>query len=81
VSVISVSNRTVVATISVGSHPTALAYDSGRSEVFVVNRDDNTVSVVLDCTYTVDVTIPVGKTPYGVAIYSGGKVYVINYAS
>src|SRR5256712_3205154 len=60
----------------------AVAYDSGKGEVFVANSQSNTLSVISDTTNTVVATIPVGSTPYGVA-YDGGKgeVFVTNLAS
>ena len=43
---------TVSATITVGSGPAGIAYDSGKGEMFVANHDDNTVSVISDSTNT-----------------------------
>ena len=36
----------VVNTISVGSYPMGVAYDSGKGEIFVANAASNTVSVI-----------------------------------
>jgi len=36
----------VVATVSVGTRPYFVAYDSSKGEVFVTNQEDNTVSVI-----------------------------------
>ena len=47
VSVISDGNNTVVATVNVGSTPQGVAYDSGKGEVFVVNSNQGTVSIIV----------------------------------
>ncbi|WP_459561292.1 YncE family protein [Mycobacterium kiyosense] len=51
--------------------------------VFVTNRlADGTVSVINPTTNTVTATIPVGSSPYGVAIDPvTGAVYVANFQS
>jgi YVTN family beta-propeller protein len=51
VSVISDSTNTVIANVTVGTGPNALAYDSGKGEVFVSNRVDGTVSVISDSSF------------------------------
>jgi YVTN family beta-propeller protein len=50
-----------------GAVPTALAYDSGRGEVFVADKDVNAVSVIDDTTNAVVATVPVGSYPDAVA--------------
>jgi len=58
--------QTVVATVPVGrsGNSTAalneIAYDSGKGEVFVLNNDDDTVSVISDETNTVVATVTLG---------------------
>jgi len=58
--------QTVVATVPVGrsGNSTAalneLAYDSGKGEVFVLNNDDDTVSVISDETNTLVATVTLG---------------------
>ena len=53
----------VTATITVGSQPEGVAYDSGMGEVFVANYGSGTVSVISDSTNGVVATIPVGSGP------------------
>ncbi len=69
----------VTATISVGSDPRGVVYDSSKGEIFVVNYYDNTVSVISDNSYTVVATVPVGAYPVGVAYDLGkGEIFVTN---
>jgi DNA-binding beta-propeller fold protein YncE len=49
--VISDSTNTVIANVTGGTGPNALAYDSGKGEVFVVNGVDGTVSVISDSSF------------------------------
>jgi YVTN family beta-propeller protein len=83
VSVISDSNNTVIATIPVGYSPSAVAYDSGKGEIFVTTEANyptfTGVSVISDSNNTVVATIPVGNSPDGVAYDSGkGEIFVTN---
>ena len=65
-----------------GANPNALAYDSGKGEVFVANEGSNSVNVISDATNKVVATIPVGGFPEGVAYDSGkGEVFVANLFS
>ena len=57
----------VTATVSVGSFPSGIVYDSGKGEMFVANYGNNTVSVISDCSNTVISTIKVGIEPQGIA--------------
>src|SRR5438128_1114719 len=71
--------QTVVATVSVGSNPVGVAYDSGKGEIFVTIPGPDTVSVISDSTNTVVATVPVGSFPNGVAYDSAkGEVFVAN---
>ena len=65
-----------------GRAPAAIAYDSGKGEVFVANFNSNNVSVISDATNAVVANIPVGTAPFGVA-YDGAKheVLVTNLGS
>jgi YVTN family beta-propeller protein len=64
-------------TITVGENPSCIAYDSGKSEIFVANW--NSVSVISDSTNTVVATVPVGISSGGVAYDSGkGEIFVTN---
>lgn len=62
----------VTATIPVGIGAEAVAYDSGKGEIFVADYYDNTVSVISDTNNTVVATVPVGQNPLEVA-YDFGK--------
>jgi YVTN family beta-propeller protein len=86
VTVISPTNNTVVASIPVGNtfsvSSVEMAYDSGKGEVFVANKNNtngNTVSVISDKTNAVVATDTVGQNPSGLAYDSGkGEVFVLN---
>jgi len=45
---ISDSTNTVIATVSVGLDPVEVVYDSSKGEVYVVNEDSHTISVISD---------------------------------
>ena len=70
---------TIPPTISVGSSPEYVAYDSGMGEIFVTNEGDNTVSVISDGNNSVVATIAVGEYPTGV-VYdpAKGEIFVSN---
>ena len=72
----------VTATITVGGAPWGVAYDSAKSEIFVVNSASGTVSVLSDSTYASVAKVTVGQTPYR-GIYDSGKgeVFVANYGA
>ena len=66
----------------IGVGPAAVAYDSGKGEVFVANAASDNVSVISDATDGVVATAVVGSNPYGVAYDSGtGEVFIANAAS
>ena len=59
-----------------------VAYDSGKSEIFIANGDFDLVYVISDSTYTVVSDIPVGSKPVGIAYdSSNGELFVANYVS
>jgi len=59
-----------------------IAYDSGKSEIFLTNADFDLVSVISDSTNAVVANIPVGSQPVGIAYDSAkGELFVANYAS
>jgi YVTN family beta-propeller protein len=63
--------------VLVGAGPVALAVDSNKGSVYVVNAGDGTVSVLDSVSNAVTATIPVGAHPYSIAIDAGaGRVYV-----
>jgi len=77
VSVINVTNDTVVANVSVGSYPMAAVYDAGRGEVFVANYGSSNVSVINDATDTVVASVPVPLGPCSLAYDPAqGEVFV-----
>jgi YVTN family beta-propeller protein len=72
----------VTTTITVGGSPWGVAYDSGKSEIFLVNSASGTVSVLTDSKNKVVSTINVGQSPYR-DLYDSGQheVFVANYAA
>ena len=59
-----------------------IAYDPGRSEIFVANVDFDLVSVISDSTNAAVSNIVVGRQPVGIAYNSArGELFVANYAS
>jgi YVTN family beta-propeller protein len=80
VSVIDTASNTVVATVAVGGHPTAVAVLPDGSRVYIANTDDDTVSVIAAPSHVVIATIAVGPAPVSVvAAPDGGRVYVGNH--
>src|SRR5437879_1504861 len=70
----------VVATLTVGRAPHAVAYDSSKGEIFVANQNDSNVSVISDMTNTTVATVTVGRAPSAIAYDSSmGEVFVANY--
>ena len=79
VSAISDSNNVIQATVTVGDTPSGIAYDSGKSEIFITNWLNSSVSVISDSTNTVVATVPVGRGPEHLVYDSGkGEIFVIN---
>jgi YVTN family beta-propeller protein len=67
-------------TITVGSGPEDIAFDSNLNELFVTNNGANTVSVISDATDKVVATITVGTAPFGIAFDpNNNEVYVANF--
>src|SRR6516225_3357439 len=59
----------VTASVPVGEGPASdVAVDPGTRTVYVTNHYDSTVSVIDASTRTVTATVPVDKTPDGVAV-------------
>ena len=64
----------VTATITVAPQPSSFAY--------INNVNDNTVSVINTSLNKVVATIPVGTSPFGIAVSPDGNlVYIVNYGS
>ncbi len=79
------SNGTVVpmgARIAKVSVPSAVAYDPNRSELFVTDRQSNTVSVISDSANRAVAVIPVGQFPVAIAYDADqGELFVSNHNS
>jgi len=75
VSVISDSTNAVVSTVSVGLDPVEVAYDSGKGEVFVVNEDSHTISVISD---TGSVAPHGGDYSTSHPVFAGGAEFASN---
>jgi YVTN family beta-propeller protein len=71
ISVINVSSKTVVATITVGDNPVG-AWTGSNGKMYVDNEDGQTISVIDVATDTVEETIALGFMP-GIASYNGIK--------
>jgi YVTN family beta-propeller protein len=72
----------VIGTITVGSEPFGVAYDAGKSEIFVANWGSSSVWVIRDSDNAVVATVTVGTNPAGVAYDNGtGEIFVANYGS
>ena len=54
--------------MTVGSNPAATVYDSGKGEIFVLNRSSASVSVISDSNNAVIATVTVGTNPYGASL-------------
>jgi len=64
------------------STPATMAYDSGKSEIFVVLANYQAVSVISDKTNAEIVNVTVGQYPSGLAYDSvKGEIFVSNYNS
>jgi YVTN family beta-propeller protein len=82
VSVIATATNTVVATVTVGSGPQAVALTPNGAFAYVANEGSDDVSVIATATNTVVATVAVGDSPEGVAITPDGAfVYVTNKTS
>jgi len=67
----------VIGTVTVQQEPSGVAYDPAKGEIFVININAGTVSVISDNSNTVVATIPLGNpAPIGAAsaiVYDSGK--------
>ncbi len=71
---------TVVATVTVGSKPRALLWDSLHNKIFVANYNSGNVSVIDGSRNEVTATISVGANPYDLCLNpTNGRIYVSNY--
>ena len=60
----------VIATISVGDSPNAIAFDSENNRMYVTNYNDDTVSVINTANNSVIATVTIGNTPNDIAFDS-----------
>ncbi len=81
-SVINTATNTVIATITVGTDPGAVAVTPDGARAYVTNSGSGSVSVINTATNTVIATITVGLGPGRVAVSSDGtRAYVTNSGS
>lgn len=66
--------------VLVGANPQGIAFDANGNRAYVANADNDTVSVIDMATRLVSATIPVGSSPYGVAV-GRTKAFVTNFES
>jgi YVTN family beta-propeller protein len=80
ISVISDNSNTAIATITVGSNPQGIAYDSGKNEIFVTNSDSQTISIISDKSNSVIKTLLINGYPF-VITYDSGKGELFFYST
>jgi YVTN family beta-propeller protein len=68
VSVINGATNTVVATVTVGNEPDAIAVNSATNQIYVTNHGSGTMSVISGATNTVAATVTVDSEPDAVAV-------------
>lgn len=66
---VSASMGPVIGTVSVGNTPRSFAIDPEGRKIYVVNRGSDSVSVVDKTTSREEKVVPVGKKPYGIAMF------------
>ncbi len=59
----------VIANIQVGTSPKSFIMDPEGRKIYTVNRGDDSVTVVDKTTISEEKVIPVGKNPYGIAMF------------
>ena len=79
VSVINLSDNTVVSDLQVGNVPYEIAFTPDGKRAYITNEDSNSLSVVDVSSATVSATLPVGDAPVGVEITPDGtRAYVVS---
>ncbi len=79
ISVIDLSTKSVIKTISVGQSPASIAINSSTGKGYVANLKSDNVSILTLSTNTVAATTVVGSEPASVAINTAtGNIYVAN---
>jgi YVTN family beta-propeller protein len=75
------SNRVLGSPIPVGTGPVSVAYDPANGDMYVANRNNNTISVIDSNTNAVIATIPI-PTPTGIVYDSANSnIYATGYNS
>ena len=70
--------QTLITTVTAGSYPVAIAFNSATNKIYVVNQSSNNVTVIDGLTYKTN-TVLTGAAPNAVAINSvTNKIYVAN---
>jgi YVTN family beta-propeller protein len=59
----------IIGSISVGNSPRSFMFDPENRNIFVVNRGSDTLSVINKTSNREERVIPVGKRPYGIAMF------------
>jgi serine/threonine protein kinase, bacterial len=67
----------IIATVSVGKRPEAVAVDSAAHAAYTANYEDSTVSVVSTTRWALTATIRVGHGPAGIAIDPAERIAVV----
>jgi YVTN family beta-propeller protein len=82
VMVIDGATDAVLASITIGNHPSAIAVNVNTNRVYVANRGSDRVSVIDGHTDTVIATLDVGVQPVDIAIDpTTNRIYVANSES
>lgn len=82
VTVLDISNNTVIANIPVGLNAAGIAFTPDKSRAYVTNAFGSSVSIIDTKSNTVMKTIGVGSYPEGVVITPDGtRAYVLNRSS
>ncbi len=75
-------NPTVVATVTVGSHPIGVAVNPTTNRIYVANYSSDNVSVIDGSNNTVALTVSAGTSPCCVGVNSiTNRIYVVNDSS
>jgi len=69
ISTVKTAMAPVMGTITVGNSPRSLILDTEGRKIYVVNRGSDNVSVIDKTTSREEKVIPVGKKPYGIAMF------------
>jgi YVTN family beta-propeller protein len=79
VSVISILNHQIIATIRVGTYPCAFAYNRTNNKIYCANQRSNDVSLINGATNEIINTVTVGQRPSALLFDSiNNKIYCAN---